>query len=99
MMSLLKLLVVVVAALAVALLVAGRAGMLRGAAPTDLGLKNRQLKPPANNPNSVSSQASLHASHPFRAYAAIAPLVWCCMLDGTNKTDGFLFRARRKPEQ
>ena len=21
------------------------------------------------------------------------------MLDGTNKTDGFLFRARRKPEQ
>ena len=66
MMSLLKLLVVVVAALAVALLVAGRAGMLRGAAPTDLGLKNRQLKPPANNPNSVSSQASLHASHPFR---------------------------------
>ena len=66
MMSLLKLLVVVVAALAVALLVAGRAGMLRGAAPTDLGLKNRQLKPPANNPNSVSSQTSLHASHPFR---------------------------------
>ena len=25
-------------------------------------------------------------------------LVWCCMLDGTNKTDGFLFRARHKPQ-
>ena len=76
MMSLLKLLVVVMAGLAVALLVAGQAGMLRGAAPTDLGLKNGQLKPPANNPNSVSSQAALHASHPFRAYADIAPLAY-----------------------
>ncbi|ABE43827.1 hypothetical protein Bpro_1894 [Polaromonas sp. JS666] len=26
-------------------------------------------------------------------------LVWCCMLDGTHKTDGFLVRARRKPQQ
>ena len=76
MMSLLKLLVVVMAGLAVALLVAGQTGMLRGAAPTDLGLKNGQLKPPANNPNSVSSQASLHANHPFRAYADIAPLAY-----------------------
>ena len=30
---------------------------------------------------------------------SFAPLVWCCMLDGTNKTDGFLFRARRKTQQ
>ena len=76
MTSLLKILVVVMAGLAVALLVAGQAGMLRGAAPTDLGLKNGRLKPPANNPNSVSSQASLHANHPFRAYADIAPLAY-----------------------
>ena len=76
MMSLLKILFVVMAGLAVALLVAGQAGMLRGAAPTDLGLKNGQLKAPANSPNSVSSQASLHASHPFRAYADIAPLAY-----------------------
>ena len=74
MISLLKILVVIIVALGIALLLAGQAGMLRGAAPTDLGLKNGQLKPPANNPNSVSSQASLHASHPFRAYADIAPL-------------------------
>ncbi|UUZ66115.1 hypothetical protein LP417_25915 [Polaromonas sp. P1-6] len=25
--------------------------------------------------------------------------VWCCMLASTNKTDGFLLRARRKPQQ
>ncbi len=25
-------------------------------------------------------------------------LVWCCMLDGTNKSDGFWVRARRKPQ-
>ena len=76
MMSLLKILVVIIVALGIALLVAGQAGLLRGAAPTDLGLKNGQLKPPANSPNSVSSQASLHASHPFRAYADIAPLAY-----------------------
>ena len=76
MMYLLKILVIVMMGLAVALLAAGQAGMLRGAAPTDLGLKNGQLKPPAHNPNSVSSQAALHASHPFRAYADIAPLAY-----------------------
>ena len=76
MMSLLKILVIVMVGLALALLVAGQAGMLRGTAPTDLGLKNGQLKPPANSPNSVSSQASLHAGHPFQAYADIAPLAY-----------------------
>ena len=76
MMSLLKIFFVIIVALAIALLVAGQMDMLRGAAPTDLGLKNGRLKPPANNPNSVSSQASLHANHPFRAYADIAPLAY-----------------------
>ena len=76
MMGLLKILFVIIVALAIALLVAGQMDMLRGAAPTDLGLKNGRLKPPANNPNSVSSQASLHANHPFRAYADIAPLAY-----------------------
>ena len=75
-MYLLKILVIVMMGLAVALLVAGRAGMLRGAVPTDLGLKNGRLKAPADSPNSVSSQAALHASHPFRAYADIAPLAY-----------------------
>ena len=26
-------------------------------------------------------------------------LVWCCMLFGPNKTDGFWVRARRKPQR
>jgi uncharacterized protein (DUF1499 family) len=76
MVTLVKILVVIIASVTIALLVAGQMGMLRGTAPADLGLKNGQLKPPNNNPNSVSSQASLHPSHPFRAYADIAPLAY-----------------------
>jgi uncharacterized protein (DUF1499 family) len=76
MMTILKISVLMIAGLAIALLIAGQAGMLRGRAPTDLGLKNGQLKPPTDNPNSVSSQASLHPNHPFRAYADIAPLTY-----------------------
>jgi uncharacterized protein (DUF1499 family) len=76
MFKILKLLVLTIFGLAIALLAAGQAGMLRGTAPTDLGVKNGQLKAPANSPNSVSSQASLHPNHPFRAYADIAPLAY-----------------------
>lgn len=76
MLTLAKLLVLISAGLVIALLVAGQLGMLRGKPPADLGVKNGQLKAPANSPNSVSSQASLHASHPFRAYADIAPLAY-----------------------
>ena len=39
-------------------------------------MKTGRLKPPADNPNSVSSQAVLHPDHPFRAYADIAPLAY-----------------------
>ncbi len=76
MLTIVKLLVLIIVGLAVALLVAGQMGLLRGTAPTDLGVKNCQLKPPAMNPNSVSSQAALHANHPFRAYSDIAPLAY-----------------------
>ncbi len=76
MLSILKILLWVVAGLVVAVLVAGQLGLLKGKAPTDLGLKNGRLKPPAMNPNSVSSQASQHPDHPFRAYADIAPLTY-----------------------
>jgi uncharacterized protein (DUF1499 family) len=76
MLTILKILVLTIAGLAIALLAAGQAGMLRGTAPTDLGLKNGQLKPPNNSPNSVSSQAARHPSHPFRAYADITPLAY-----------------------
>lgn len=74
MITVLKLVVVLLAGLLAMLLVAGQLGLLKGRMPTDLGVKNGRLKPPAHNPNSVSSQAALHPDHPFRAYADIAPL-------------------------
>ena len=66
------------------LFVAGRIGMLRGKPPTDLGVKDGRLKPPSLTPNSVSSQTLLHADHPMRVYAQIAPLP----LLGTGNSSG-----------
>jgi uncharacterized protein (DUF1499 family) len=68
---LLVLLVVIVAAL---LLMAGQFGLLRGKAPSNLGVTDGKLKPPSKTENSVSSQADLYPDHPMRAYAAIAPI-------------------------
>lgn len=62
---------VVIAAL---LFLAGQLGMLKGTQPSDLGVKDGRLKPPARTPNSVSSQADLYPNHPQAQYAAIAPL-------------------------
>jgi uncharacterized protein (DUF1499 family) len=55
-------------------LVAGRAGLLSGSAPNDLGVREGRLKPPSERPNSVSSQAALHPNHPRLDYARIEPL-------------------------
>jgi uncharacterized protein (DUF1499 family) len=76
MLSILKIFLYLIAGLLVAVLAAGQLGFLKGRAPGDLGLKNGQLKPPAMNPNSVSSQARQHPDHPFKAYADIAPLAY-----------------------
>ncbi|MDZ4143053.1 MAG: DUF1499 domain-containing protein [Burkholderiales bacterium] len=76
MITVLKFLVVLVVGLLVMLLVAGQMGLLTGQPPSNLGFKNGRLKPPAYNPNSVSSQAALYPDHPFRAYADIAPLAY-----------------------
>ncbi|HCX82205.1 MAG: hypothetical protein A3E00_14105 [Curvibacter sp. RIFCSPHIGHO2_12_FULL_63_18] len=62
---------VVIAAL---LFLAGQLGWLKGTQPSDLGVKDGRLKPPAHTPNSVSSQADLYPNHPQAQYAAIAPL-------------------------
>ncbi len=53
---------------------AGQAGLLAGSAPSDLGVRDGKLAPPATTPNSVSSQADLHPGHPQQSYARIAPL-------------------------
>ena len=53
---------------------AGQLGFLAGSAPSDLGVKDGRLKPPALTPNSVSSQAQLYPGHVQMAFAQIAPL-------------------------
>lgn len=72
-MSILKWLLGAVVVLGIALLAAGRAGLLQGREPA-LGVRDGRLKPPSKTPNSVSSQAALHPGHPMRAHAEIAPL-------------------------
>jgi uncharacterized protein (DUF1499 family) len=65
---------VLVAVLAVALVIAGQLGLLKGTPPANLGVRDGRLKAPSGGPNSVSSQAALHPEHPMRDYAQIAPL-------------------------
>ncbi len=67
------LLLIAIAVLAVALIVAGQMGLLRGKAPTDLGVKEGKLKRLSKTDNSVSSQADLWADHPMKDYSTIAP--------------------------
>ncbi len=67
-------LLIVVAALAVLVLLAGQLGWLQGTPPPDLGVHDGRLKPPSMTENSVSSQTALYPDHPQRNYAAIAPL-------------------------
>ena len=60
--------------LVAAVFAAGRAGLLSGKEPTDLGVKDGRLKRPSRTENSVSSQAGLYPEHPMKAYAEIAPI-------------------------
>ncbi len=53
---------------------AGQLGLLQGRQPDNLGVRDGRLKPPSRTPNSVTSQAGLHAEHPMRSDAEIAPL-------------------------
>jgi uncharacterized protein (DUF1499 family) len=62
------------AALAASLLLAGQLGAFAGRVPTDLGVRDGRLKAPSATPNSVSSQADLWPDHPMREDARIAAL-------------------------
>ena len=73
-MLIIKWLLIVVALIVIAGVLAGQLGLLKGKAPTDLGVHDGRLKPPSKTPNSVSSQAVLYPDHPQLAYASIAPL-------------------------
>jgi uncharacterized protein (DUF1499 family) len=59
---------------ALAVLLAGQLGLLRGTPPDDLGVRDGKLKPPSLTPNSVSSQADAVARPPAAATPRIAPL-------------------------
>ena len=73
-MAIVKWLLIALALLALAAVVAGQIGLLRGKMPADLGVHDGLLKPPSTTPNSVSSQAALHPAHPMHDQAAITPL-------------------------
>ena len=72
-MFVVKWFVVVLLVVALAAIAVGQAGMLKGRAPTNLGVHDGRLLPPSTTPNSVSSQAVLYADHTMRAYASIEP--------------------------
>jgi uncharacterized protein (DUF1499 family) len=65
---------IAIVGIALALVIAGQLGLLRGAAPQDLGVKDGKLKPPSRTPNSVSSQADLFPDNPQAAFAQIDAL-------------------------
>jgi uncharacterized protein (DUF1499 family) len=69
-----KWVVITVLTLVVGAIAAGQAGLLKGKAPTDLGVHQAKLKGLSATDNSVSSQADLYPSDPERNYASIAPL-------------------------
>lgn len=69
----LAILAAVVAALALALVLAGQLGLLHGRPPADLGVHDGRLKAPSRTANSVSSQARLFAGHPQAEAAQVEP--------------------------
>ncbi len=73
-LSIFKWLLIVVVVLAVAGVLAGQLGLLRGTPPNDLGVRDGKLKRMSKTPNCVSSQADLWAGDAQQDYARIAPL-------------------------
>jgi uncharacterized protein (DUF1499 family) len=73
-MLVIKWVVIAAFALVVSAIIAGQAGLLKGNTPTDLGVRQGQLKGLSSTDNSVSSQADLYPDHPQRKYSSIPPL-------------------------
>ena len=73
-MAIVQWILIAIAALVAGGIGAGQFGLLKGSAPTDLGVRDGRLKAPSATPNSVSSQAALYPDHPQRGYASIAAL-------------------------
>lgn len=74
-MRILWILAATIVVLGLLLIAAGQLRMFSGRQPNNLGVKDGKLKPPSRTPNSVSSQADLHAGSDRRVdYARIDPL-------------------------
>lgn len=72
-MRFLILFLLAVSIVALALIIAGQLGLLRGKAPQDLGFKDGKLKRISRTPNCVSSQAALWPDDRQKEYSTIAP--------------------------
>lgn len=68
----LKILVLVLLALPLVVLLMGQVGLLAGSRPNGLGVTDGKLRAPRSTPNSVSSQAGLHPTHPRHVEAQVA---------------------------
>jgi uncharacterized protein (DUF1499 family) len=73
-MIFIKWFLIIIILIVIATVLAGQLGMLKGTTPSDLGVQEGKLKPPAMTPNSVTSQAKLYPDHPQLEYAEIDPL-------------------------
>ena len=73
-MLILKSILIIVVVVVIAALAAGQAGLLKGKAPGQLGVRDGKLRPPSPTPNSVSSQAALYLEARQRTYASVEPL-------------------------
>ena len=79
-------------------LVLGRAGRFRGRLRRRRVRRSGRRRRPADQPRPDRSAGPRHRLG--AAVTRVDPwLAWCCTLDGTLKTDGFLVRARRKPQR
>jgi uncharacterized protein (DUF1499 family) len=65
---------IVIVALVVITLLAGRLGLLKGKTPSGLGVQEGKLKRLPRTPNCASSQAGLWPDSPQCAYAQIEPM-------------------------
>ncbi len=86
-----RLLGLAVVLLAVAVLVAGRAGLFAGSRPSALGVGDGQLMPCPPTPNCVASQAdSADAEHyvPPIAFRTDPASAWAVLLDAVRATRG-----------
>lgn len=74
MIAMLKVVLLTLIALPPLVLLAGQLGFFAGKTPDGLGVHEGKLKAPRGTPNSVSSQARLHPTHPRHVLAQIDPL-------------------------